>query len=65
MDLHEDYGLGFWIKILGVLLSLTVSSIIFVYSTFQTRADATKDQDSIEKRLERIENKVDRLLNDH
>lgn len=57
-------------KYLFSAISITVVSLIFLFNTFKTRADSDKETDSVkshfEKRLDRIEDKLDRLIeNNH
>lgn len=47
-------------------ISITVVVLIFMFNTFKTRADSDKETDTVkshfEKRLDRIEDKLDRLI---
>ena len=47
-----------WFGILAWVVMGVASSIIFSYSTFQTR----RETETIDKRLDRIENKLDQVI---
>jgi len=50
------------LKLLGSVAVAAVFAMAYVFSTFETKADAQGEQNALEKRLIRIEDKVDRLL---
>lgn len=51
-----------WISWLAAILVAGISVMIFLYSNFQTKLDASADRYDLEKRLERIEDKIDLLV---
>lgn len=48
-----------WLSILGGLVMTSMGLCAFAFTTFQTEKDADKIDASIERRLDRIENKID------
>lgn len=51
-----------WISWLLALIAGALSMVVFVFTTFETKAEALNDKDHIEKRLDRIEAKLDFLI---
>lgn len=51
-----------WIYWLAATLTAAVTITIFLYTNFQTKADANDNKSDIEHRLDRIEHKIDQLL---
>lgn len=61
---NEEWGLFSatqWIYWIGATLTASMTVVIFFYSTFQTKSEANDNKMDLYRRLERIENKIDRL----
>lgn len=58
----QQRGVPVWFVLLGLGFVSALSTTIFLYTNFITRAEAQADKNDITERLTRIENKVDRLL---
>lgn len=48
-----------WLGSLAVAVALAV---VFLFTTFQTNAEADREQSTVEQRLDRLEAKIDRIL---
>ena len=53
-----------WLGIIGVFGSASVALTSFVFSNFETKADAKDKSELVEKKLDRMETKIDKLLID-
>lgn len=51
-----------WISWLLALIAGALSMVVFVFTTFETKAESLQDKNQIEKRLDRIEAKLDFLI---
>lgn len=51
-----------WIYWLGATIVAALTAMVFLYSTFQTKLEANDNKNDLERRLERIEGKIDLLL---
>lgn len=51
-----------WIYWLGATLLGALAAMVFLYSTFQTKLEASENKTDLDRRLQRIEGKVDELL---
>lgn len=51
-----------WLYWLGATLVAAITTMVFLYSTFQTKSDASENKVDLERRLERIESKIDTLM---
>lgn len=51
-----------WITWLGCISMAVAGGMIFIYSNFESKADADRIRVSVEDRLTRIENKIDLLI---
>lgn len=47
---------------MGATLIAVIGLTSFVYAEFQTKADSDKAENRLERRLERIENKQDQII---
>jgi hypothetical protein len=54
-----------WIVWVAGLLAASLSGATFVFGYFETKQDAKDKKQNIEQRLERIENKVDFIIQQH
>lgn len=52
-----------WVSGGGAILCASVTAVIFLYSTFVTQVDSTRQEDRIIKRLDNLELKLDTLIN--
>lgn len=48
-----------WFGSLAVAVALAV---VFLFTTFQTSAEADRERSTVEQRLDRLETKIDRIL---
>lgn len=51
-----------WMTWIGATLMAAITMVGFIYTNFESKADYKDWKDDLEKRLERIERKVDTLL---
>lgn len=51
-----------WLTWVFALTCGALSMVVFVFSTFETKADGMNREGKLEKRLDRLESKVDLLL---
>lgn len=58
----KDRDIEFLIQMIIVVAGLVAGVSVWAYSTFETEDHAEQNKQTIERRLERIENKVDELL---
>lgn len=69
----NPFSIAEWIAWLGATVVATACALVFIYSTFQTQSQAQVSETNVarridqlevaqERRLERIENKLDLLL---
>lgn len=50
-----------WVQWIGATLVATVSGMVFLFTTFDTKAGTKEFKDEIMRRLERIEDKIDSI----
>lgn len=58
----NPFSLSQWIAWMGATLIAVIGLTSFVYAEFQTKADSDKAENRLERRLERIENKQDQII---
>lgn len=58
----KDRDIEFLVQMIIVVAGLVAGVSVWAYSTFETEDHAEQNKQTIERRLERIENKVDELL---
>ena len=58
----NPFSMGQWIAWMGATLVAVVGLTSFVYAEFETKKEAEKAENRIEKRLERIETKQDYII---
>lgn len=51
-----------WIGWMAATIAAAFTLITFIYTTFSTKSEAQNYQDTLEKRLDRLENKIDHLI---
>lgn len=51
-----------WIAWMAATLSGGIMLSSYIYSTFQTKAEAKEVKEQVERRIERMDNKLDRIL---
>lgn len=51
-----------WITIVGVLVASAASCVVYAFSTFEQKSDHTEFEHRTDQRLERMDNKLDRLI---
>lgn len=51
-----------WISWLAATATATVILVSFVYQTFSTKSEANEIKNGLERRLDRIESKIDRII---
>lgn len=54
----------YWLAWTGAGLTAGIIAVVFLYTTFQTKGEASNFKVDLDKRLERIEQKIDKLLGD-
>lgn len=62
--LNESSIIELIISVIGII-SIGALCVVWIFSTFQTKQDGTIQNERIEKRLERIENKIDQIQSDN
>ena len=58
----NPFSISQWLAWMGATLIAVIGLTSFVYAEFQTKVESEKAEVRIEKRLERIENKQDQIL---
>ncbi len=51
-----------WVGWMGALVAATFVVITFAYASFETKEHAKETRDALDKRLERMEDKMDAML---
>lgn len=58
----NPFSIGQWLAWMGATLMAVIGLTSFVYAEFQTKKESEKAEGRLEKRLERIENKQDYII---
>lgn len=58
----EQVKLDGWLLLIITALSAAAGVVAYSFTTFETAGHAKEERDGIERRLDRIEEKIDRLL---
>lgn len=58
----KDRDIEYLMQLIVMVAGLVAGVSVWAYSTFETEEHAEQQKTTIERRLERIENKVDELL---
>jgi len=59
---HNPFTIPQWIAWLGATVAAAISMMVYIASTYETKEHQKENRDQIERRLERMENKLDRLI---
>lgn len=59
---EETIGVAQWIGWIIATATAAFTLVVFIYSNFTTKSEATLYQDDLSKRLDRIESKIDKLM---
>lgn len=59
---HNPFTIPQWIAWLGATVAAAVSMMVYAASTYETKEHSKEIRDSVERRLERMENKLDHLI---
>lgn len=51
-----------WIAWIGATLAAAISMITYIHATFETKEFSKETRSQLERRLERMENKLDHLI---
>lgn len=62
VPIKNPFGMSQWIAWISASVVAAATLSAFAYTNFQTKENAKEFKDDIEKRLDRIENKLDKLL---
>lgn len=57
----DKFNTSTWIPWLGATVMAALTLCAFLFTQFETKADSLDKRNSLEKRLDRIENKIDFL----
>lgn len=60
--LENPFTIPQWIAWLGATVAAAVSMMVYAASTYETKEHSKEVRDSLERRLDRIESKLDRLI---
>ena len=58
----NPFGMSEWIAWVGATVAAAVSITVYAYNNFETKSQAVESKTDLVQRLDRIEGKVDRLL---
>lgn len=59
---HNPFTIPQWIAWLGATVAAAISMMVYIASTYETKEHSKEIRDSVERRLERMENKLDHLI---
>lgn len=62
VEMKNPFSLEQWIAWVGATVVAVAATVSMAYSTFETKENSVRNQETIEKRLDRMENKIDILL---
>ncbi len=60
--LENPFTIPQWIAWLGATVAAAVSMMVYAASTYETKEHSKEVRDGVERRLDRIESKLDRLI---